>query len=249
MSEQFEIANRHTDIRQRVALEKDALRARIANKEPQEALESIIEQYARDRVASQEKEKRLRKYAKKDDLTGFLNRTGFREVYDDAVERARRTNGQMAFVFMDINGFSHINESIGHEKADELLKIIGKTITKAIRKTDAASRLNEENPTNHAGARLGGDEFGLLITDTGIEGALKVWDRVKNLLATEPSLLSSNVTMSAGVSLVNLDDIEQSRIDADFAMYDAKKRNHDPISPDYGKNVIEIHQDKPQDLK
>ncbi|WP_229660112.1 diguanylate cyclase domain-containing protein, partial [Tersicoccus solisilvae] len=95
-------------------------------------------------------EKDLRLLANYDQLTGLPNRTLFQDRLDHALRQAHRNRTMVALLFLDLDRFKHINDSLGHHIGDQLLKAVASRLTKAIRDGDTV-------------ARLGGDEFIILL--------------------------------------------------------------------------------------
>ncbi|WP_245960430.1 EAL domain-containing protein [Hydrogenivirga caldilitoris] len=138
-------------------------------------------------LRTKEKLKALEVY---DPLTGLLNRTSLLSKLPTVLERAKRDKKEVAFLLLDIDNFSELNEAFGHKKVDRLLKEIATRLKKEIRGSDLIGR-------------VGADEFGiiLLAEDAG-EAAEKLLRRIRNRLR-KPFKINSNelfITLSAGVS-------------------------------------------------
>jgi diguanylate cyclase (GGDEF)-like protein len=171
-------------------------------------------------------EARMRRLAYYDSLTGLPNREFFRKHLSRAVELAKRHNRRMALLFIDLDNFKQINDSLGHSVGDELLKIVSKRLVESIRRSDAVSRF----PMSDSGeslARLGGDEFTILLSEIGEDhDAGRVASRIRDGLA-EPLRIADLeviVTPSIGVAVFPEDgqDVETLLKNADTAMYFAK---------------------------
>ena len=163
-----------------------------------------------------------------DTLTGLPNRALFRDRLERALERKRRVGEPAAILFLDLDDFKAINDSLGHALGDELLRIVGERLVAAIRSSDTA-------------ARLGGDEFAVLIDDPGDERyVIDVVERIMNALA-EPAMLDHHevtIKPSIGIAFSDGDVLgaggaEQMVRNADVAMYLAK---------DQGKGNYQIFQ-------
>lgn len=147
-----------------------------------------------------------------DELTGLPNRGLFMERLGQALVRARRRRGHVAVLFLDIDRFKTINDSLGHTAGDQLLVRVGERLRHCLRDEDTASR-------------LGGDEFAIL-AHCDREGAVEIAQRV--LTAMEPSFAIDDRDVSAAASLgISLDrgghaDAGGMLRDADTAMYAAK---------------------------
>ncbi|MCB1033299.1 MAG: diguanylate cyclase [Acidobacteria bacterium] len=160
-------------------------------------------------------EERLRHEALHDSLTGLANRTLFSDRLAHCLERAKRSPGTLwAVLFLDLDRFKVINDSLGHALGDELLVAIAGRLKAAIRPTDTV-------------ARLGGDEFVLLLEEiSGVEDAIRVAYRVQQGLAAPFDLAGTEVfvTASIGITLSGTGYRYPGEMirDADTAMYRAK---------------------------
>ncbi len=149
-----------------------------------------------------------------DSLTGLPNRALFTDRLRQALTRAKRREGEVAVLFMDLDNFKVVNDSLGHKAGDRLLVAVSKRIRTLIRPEDTV-------------ARLGGDEFVFLLEDTGVQGAVRVAERVLERLR-EPFSLGRRrlvVTASIGVATGGANGKYAADLlrDADLAMYRAKR--------------------------
>jgi diguanylate cyclase (GGDEF)-like protein len=149
-----------------------------------------------------------------DPLTGLANSLLFFREVGRALERADRSSTTTAVVYIDLDGFKSVNDSLGHSAGDQLLQQV-------------AARLQEQIRTVDTAARLGGDEFALLLEDAGTpEDIVRILDRMLAAFA-EPFVMLGrelHVTASAGVAIATGTgtDADQLVKDADLAMYTAK---------------------------
>ena len=150
-----------------------------------------------------------------DNLTGLPNRALFMDRLTQALERKKRRNDyKFAVLFLDLDRFKVINDSLGHPIGDKLLVICARILENSLRSIDTVSR-------------LGGDEFVLLLDDIKhIDYAQEVAERIQQAFRTPVPLDGHNVVVSASIGIVlstldhdNSDDILR---DADIAMYKAK---------------------------
>ena len=154
-----------------------------------------------------------------DSLTGLPNRLMFREFVTQSIAHARRHGERLALLFLDIDDFKKINDSVGHPAGDELLQRFAKRLTICLRDEDMVSRYNM--------ARLGGDEFLVMLTDIGRPYDLgRVASRVVSPFE-EPVALADQeflITASIGISVFpeDGDDCDTLIRNADAAMYHAK---------------------------
>jgi diguanylate cyclase (GGDEF)-like protein len=169
-------------------------------------------------------EEQIRRLAYCDSLTGIPNRQAFLETLERELQRSKVGNKKFAVLFMDLDAFKRINDTLGHNVGDHLLKIVSERLRETIRPSDLVSRVPDQS---HNLARLGGDEFTILIPDLErVEHALNVAHRVKEAMR-RPFLIDGNeifVTASIGISLFpeDGDDCNSLLKYADTAMYHAK---------------------------
>lgn len=180
-------------------------------------------------------EARMHQLAYYDSLTGLPNREMFRTYLTQSIDLARRYNRHVALLFVDLDNFKHINDTMGHSAGDRLLKIVSQRLEDSLRSSDALTRIavpssDESLAMLQAGetlARLGGDEFTILLPEIDdILDAGKVAARIRDRLA-EPLRLADLeviVTSSIGVAVYpeNGEDAETLLKNADTAMYFAK---------------------------
>ena len=168
-------------------------------------------------------EEQIRRLAYCDSLTGIPNRQAFLETLERELHRSKVGNKKFAVLFMDLDAFKRINDTLGHNVGDHLLKIVSERLRETIRPSDLVSRGDQ----SHNLARLGGDEFTILIPDLErVEHALNVAHRVKEAMR-RPFLIEGHeifVTASIGISLFPEDgsDCDSLLKYADTAMYHAK---------------------------
>jgi diguanylate cyclase (GGDEF)-like protein/PAS domain S-box-containing protein len=155
-----------------------------------------------------------------DALTGLPNRALFMDRLRLATERARRRRDQIyAVLFLDLDGFKAINDSLGHMAGDQLLIQISRRLKTCLRTTDTI-------------ARLGGDEFTILLEDlTDERESLRVVERLQKELALPFRLGGSDIQVTASIGLTwsnpKHDGPEEILRDADTAMYRAKSAGKD----------------------
>jgi diguanylate cyclase (GGDEF)-like protein len=160
-------------------------------------------------------EEQLRRAALYDPVTGLPNRRLFLDRLTVAMEQPRRRPGaKYAVLFLDLDGFKLINDSLGYQAGDQLLREIGSRLRSQLRSVDAA-------------ARFGGDEFALLLSDPVPEELLVVASRIQERI-NEPVRLGEHevsVTVSIGIaaSESGYEDPEDVLRDADIAMDSAKE--------------------------
>jgi diguanylate cyclase (GGDEF)-like protein len=160
---------------------------------------------------------RLNDLAYFDNVTGLHNRHYFRERIDDAVARAAREHGRCALIYIDLDGFKQVNDTLGHDRGDELLREVGRRLTETLRRSDGV-------------CRLGGDEFAVIIDDDSQREQVEaVAAKLVEVLAATYRLGDRNappVSASIGACLYpdEADDRGSLMRHADSAMYRAKER-------------------------
>jgi len=164
-------------------------------------------------LESQRLQEAVRQSALFDALTGLPNRLLFVQQLEHAIALWRRTRTPFAVLFLDLDGFKSINDSLGHQMGDRVLKAVGADIMHELRSVDKA-------------ARFGGDEFVILLSDTEPGGALVVAHRVQAMLATVHNLDGHEIVMRASIGIatsgLEYTSAEDVLRDADTAMYGAK---------------------------
>ena len=168
-------------------------------------------------VHRRELQERMEELALNDPLTGLANRAALEIALDRRVERARglRRVRSFAVVFMDLDGFKHVNDSLGHETGDRLLEAV-------------AGRLGAETRPGDTLARLGGDEFAMVLDPvTGPGDAVRIARRVLDTLQAPFDVDGQRLSIGAsiGVSVYPRHARNPSSLvrTADAAMYDAKR--------------------------
>ncbi|HEU4628594.1 MAG TPA: EAL domain-containing protein [Gemmatimonadaceae bacterium] len=157
-------------------------------------------------------EQRIVYQALHDSLTGLANRALFRQRVEHAAARAARGD-RIAVLFLDLDNFKAVNDSLGHAEGDRLLEAVAARLLQATRGCDTV-------------ARLGGDEFGVLLEGLVREAdALVVVDRISSALRRPVRLQGREVMVSASIGVAHVEvgqDVEQVLRNADLAMYRAK---------------------------
>lgn len=173
---------------------------------------------------SREIKGRLNKLAFYDDLTGLPNRALFLDRLNGAINQNLRNQQRAALLFIDLDDFKRINDTLGHSVGDELLKIMADRLLKSLRLSDTVSRSIKD----HTAARLGGDEFTVLLPEiSDSDKAAVVAQRIVEHL-TMPVSIGENefmVTPSIGIAIFpdDGDTVEILLKNADLAMYFAKR--------------------------
>jgi diguanylate cyclase (GGDEF)-like protein len=181
-------------------------------------------------------EVRVNYLARHDSLTGLPNRQALRDQLGQATTRALRGHRTMALLLLDLDRFKTVNETLGHEAGDMLLRAVVKRLTGSVREGDLI-------------ARLGGDEFAVLLED--IEGPVEVEAVASNIGAAfqEPFDVGGrqvSVTASVGITVCPVDGKEPVALlnNADIAMYQAKERGRNTFkffTPSMHEEILSHH--------
>ena len=193
--------------------------AQVQNQLEQQVLERTLElsstvadlhREVQDRLQDQE---RIYWMAHYDPLTGLPNRTLLAQRSADAIHTAAENNTPLAVIFLDLDHFKHVNDSLGHKVGDALLVEIGKRLRSIVRERDTV-------------ARLGGDEFVLLLPGANAQGAARVAAKLQEASQRPYQIEHHELTIapSMGIALHPQDGTEFDALTqaADVAMYHAK---------------------------
>ena len=183
----------------------------INSKEMEELYEEL-KQKSESEIAK--REQKYRELARKDILTGILNRYAFGEELEKIISNSKRTGAKFALLFLDLDHFKEINDTFGHAFGDELLVEIAKRVLPNIRKEDVF-------------ARLGGDEFVIIFTNIKEESILELIKKILCLFL-KPWIIDKkelHITTSIGVAIFPDDATSSKELmqKADMAMYKSKE--------------------------
>jgi diguanylate cyclase (GGDEF)-like protein/PAS domain S-box-containing protein len=179
----------------------------------------ILVAVARDITERKEAEQRLLKLAHFDTLTGLPNRSQFYESLAHALEQAAEHHWALAVLFLDVDRFKNVNDTLGHTIGDELLRQFSNRLIDSLRVRDTIGR-------------FGGDEFAaILMLPDGAHNAIAVVDKIRDTLRRPFDLRGHEVTVTAsiGISLYPDDGLDADTLIqyADTAMYRAKEAGRD----------------------
>lgn len=189
----------------------------------QEELEQRVEQ----RTAElQEANEKLERVANFDNLTGLPNRFQFTTRFKQELSNARRHQHELALLYMDLDGFKQVNDSLGHEAGDILLQEVAVRLGKVTREEDTL-------------ARIGGDEFTLIAInintpDDAIIIAEKIISNINQPLKLKGNMIDIGISIGISCSPKDGADMDSLMRHADLAMYQAKQ---------HGKNRYHYYQD------
>jgi diguanylate cyclase (GGDEF)-like protein/PAS domain S-box-containing protein len=182
----------------------------------------------RDLTERRQAEQHQMRLANFDSLTGLPNRSLFRERLEQAMVHSEHSGRPLALMFLDLDRFKQVNDSLGHEAGDTLLRHVARSLSHCLRKEDHVWLPHQLVGHTVTIARLGGDEFTVLLEGIGgVEQAEAVARRILDALQT-PLFIEGNeivVTSSIGIALFPVGDCSLDELlrRADMAMYRAKE--------------------------
>lgn len=172
----------------------------------------------------------IQREARFDSLTSLHNRRAFQSILEHEISVAQRDDKKVALLFLDLNDFKRINDSLGHAAGDTVLQVVAKRLQKAVRQ--AGTHLRPVLPATRASdsiSRVGGDEFTLVLEDVrSTEYADGVAERILASLEAPIRLNGQQFKVGASIGIaIYPDDAQQADVlvrAADAAMYAAKRR-------------------------
>ncbi len=192
-----------------------------------------------------------------DHVTSLPNRALLQQRLTNTLERSKRYATMFAVLFLDLDRFKQVNDTLGHDAGDNLLFQVSERLTQSLRESDMIARSSsDENAARHTIARLGGDEFVVLLTEIQkAEDAARVAQRIAKQIAQGYEIKGSAVSISTtiGISVYPTDgeDAEALLKNADIAMYHAKKKGRNRFEF-YSKEINQKAQERfslEQDLR
>ncbi|WP_211471572.1 EAL domain-containing protein [Collimonas humicola] len=176
---------------------------------------AVLPQRVRRIVEANRAEKRVRNLAFNDSLTGLPNRAMFFDQLKRCIEQARQSGNGAAVLFLDLDRFKYVNDTLGHDIGDQLLIAVARRIQRSVRVVDCV-------------ARLGGDEFTVVLADVTTSNTASVVAQKICQSLSKPFLIANHgivVSASIGISLYPQDGADVGTLlqHADTAMYRAKK--------------------------
>ncbi len=156
----------------------------------------------------------------KDPLTGAGNRIALNNTLQREIETSKRYNQAMAILMLDMDNFKNINDMFGHHQGDDVLISVVETMTEDVRTSDAVFR-------------FGGEEFVILLSNTPLERAIQIAERLRSkieALTLEKDGIRIITTSSIGIATMQADDTIATLLRrADYAMYEAKESGRNQV--------------------
>ena len=176
----------------------------------------------RDITEIKKNEEKLKHQAYFDSLTGIPNRTLFLDRSEIALNQAKRSNEGLAVIFIDLDEFKVLNDTLGHDAGDIMLKTVSQRFIDCARKSDTVSR-------------RGGDEFTILMPrikniDDTVKLAERILDSNKNAISIKDKMVFPKTSIGISVYPQDGDSIETLINNADKAMYNAKESGKNQFS-------------------
>lgn len=166
-------------------------------------------------------EQHIHQLAYFDVLTGLPNRTMFEERGQKALNMAARHHKQLALIFIDLDNFKNVNDSLGHQVGDALLVAFARRLQGLLREEDALSR-------------TGGDEFTLILPEIDASGAAHTAQRIVDAMAASLHAAGHELTVTASIGIAlypdDAQDLDNLHTNADIAMYRAKEEGRNGYS-------------------
>jgi diguanylate cyclase (GGDEF)-like protein len=151
----------------------------------------------------------------RDEKTGLYNNKFFETIFEMEAEKARRKQQKLSMIMLDIDHFKKINDTVGHMKADELLKRLAEVLQKQVRKSDIV-------------ARFGGEEFIILLPETNLKKAKRFASRMRSAIHSDYILKRNHLTVSGGLSQYKSHENKKKMKErVDKALYEAKESGRD----------------------
>lgn len=201
----------------RVGIRTDITALKVAHAELAAAnarANAAVEEAQRQNVALTRQESRIRFLAHHDDLTGLQNRLAFRTQIADTLQQVGMEGGQIALLFLDLDRFKDINDTLGHPVGDQLLRDVAKRLSSCVRETDTV-------------ARLGGDEFAILCRGYDQpQSAEALSIRIVDALSQPFSIDGRTISISTSIGIAMAKDAggdaDTLLKQADLALYQSK---------------------------
>ncbi len=207
-----------------IELLEQSLQKRNSAEDALKKLNKELEARVKQRTHELEKlNKELKQLATIDNLTQVNNRRKFFELGKLKFNLFKRYNRPLVVAMLDIDHFKNINDQHGHQVGDVAIQSCAELCGHSLRETDVIGR-------------IGGEEFGILFTETKIEGAIEIAERIRSIMPSDPNLQSKGIQMTVSIGLFELNEHTHSFAEAleyaDKALYHAKKS---------GRNQVQVY--------
>lgn len=222
----------------RVVWPDGSVRTVVETVEPGDSNEGaglVMEGSAQDITDQVDAQRRIRQLAYYDHLTGLPNREFFRENLLGAAVRCLRNDSRCAVMVVDIDRFAHINDSLGPERGDQVLQVIGHRLRECMGDRAPAEPAGGGALPSFKVARLAADEFGILMPDVGhLDEAVAVAHRLLGVVRAPIHVPGQDITLSARIGLAvmpdHTGDADALLKAAETALNRAKRTNGEPVA-------------------
>ncbi len=214
------------DVRSRLAVEQRLVRSTVVGVAALSAVMLLcwymsLRSWSRHLRQRQEREAEIRYLSYHDELTGLQNRRGFIEAAEEAVSRSIRYGRPLSALLLDVDHFKQVNDTYGHAAGDRVLSRLARVMSGEVRDCDVLGR-------------LGGEEFGVLLPETGQQGALQLAERIRERVAemvVDDEGYRLWITVSIGVAGMDagVGGVDGLLRAADDALYTAKNGGRDRV--------------------
>ncbi|MDH5178355.1 MAG: EAL domain-containing protein [Gammaproteobacteria bacterium] len=174
----------------------------------------LMEAFAEMRKQIHSRQRALEHQALHDNLTGLANRTLLLDRLNQAIQHAKRHHTSVSLLIIDLDRFKEVNDTLGHQVGDHLLKEVGIRLTASLRQIDTVTR-------------LGGDEFAILLPDDDEQQAAEVAQKILKILDQEFLIEDMGLFIGASIGIASCphhsDNVQDLIKYADVAMYNAKR--------------------------
>ena len=194
--------------------------------------QQLVNAFRKMQEKVRQREQALEYQADHDALTGLSNRNLFKKRIDDAIESAHKIDGSFAVIFMDLDHFKEINDSLGHHAGDEILVQVSERLLSCMRKNDTI-------------ARLGGDEFAIVLPGASKNDVDLIVNKITAALKPAFAYRGHELFIGAsmGIALYPQDSTQTSKLlqCADIAMYMSKRKKQGCVfyDPAYDENSLQ----------
>jgi diguanylate cyclase len=200
--------------------------------------------FVRDITERKAAQDRMALMANHDSLTGLPNRVLFRDRLREAMKRSQRNGRSLGLMFLDLDRFKVVNDSLGHEVGDRLLQHVAQALSKSVRGVDSVARSTDDDPITIA--RLGGDEFTIVVEDIGgADDAASIARRILEALVAPFVVEGEEIVISGsiGIALYPQDNVDLDSLirHADMAMYRSKERGRSTFTFFSADMNAEVH--------